>query len=339
MKRPPSNRGWVFAFVCVVAGMFAAACEVVSHSSDFQTVTGQTVVGCPTGQDVCGGGDGAVTACVVLATDPANCGACGTSCSSTEICSAGLCVCPNGSTACGDAGACANLTTDPSNCGACGAGCGPESICQASTCTPLCQVGQTNCTGFVADGGAGCVDVTSDTANCGACDAACGTNEICQADKCCDSTTAGCTCDVAAGLTPCGADGCFNLGKTYAHCGACGTSCVSTQQCVDSKCACPAGEILCGGRCLGCAGGSCVADACSCLPGSKANGGVCCAPRDTPSGGMCCPPTEQLNGVATTCCAAGDSFCTLACLKGKNCDNTPGCHPAAACALSSSSGG
>lgn len=57
--------------------------------------------GCPTGQTMCG------TACVTLATDPLNCGSCGTACPTRHLCNAGACTgeqrsCPpEGGSGCG----------------------------------------------------------------------------------------------------------------------------------------------------------------------------------------------------------------------------------------------
>jgi hypothetical protein len=74
--------------------------------------------------------------CVNLASDPANCGACGTACAAGQTCFAGLCAnehrCDPGLTRCGDA--CVNVTTDAANCGACGVTCATGETCFAGLC-------------------------------------------------------------------------------------------------------------------------------------------------------------------------------------------------------------
>src|SRR6185295_3305876 len=71
--------------------------------------------------------------CVDLATDNANCGACGNDCPQGTACRASHCdaTCPPGQIPCG--GVCLDPSADPENCGACGNVCS-TGICRAGEC-------------------------------------------------------------------------------------------------------------------------------------------------------------------------------------------------------------
>ena len=124
---------------------------------------------CPRGEVDCGG------RCVPLASDAANCGACGHACGPRAYCGAGACACEAGATGCG--GVCTDLASDPRSCGACGSPCDAALVCSASTCQGACAAGLTDCA-------RACVDVAVDSANCGACGRSCGPGERCQAGAC-----------------------------------------------------------------------------------------------------------------------------------------------------------
>jgi hypothetical protein len=128
---------------------------------------------CPAGQSACG------DACVALASDAANCGACGNACGTLEVCSAGACGCTQGTTACG--GACTDLRSDPSHCGACDTSCGggtPYCATTAATaCLDACPAGLTAC-------GLACVDQQADRLHCGACGVACAEGQTCRGGAC-----------------------------------------------------------------------------------------------------------------------------------------------------------
>ena len=78
--------------------------------------------------------------CIDVATDPANCGACGTNCGPGQ-CVNGTCVCQGVNiTTC--SGQCVNLATDANNCGECGLVC-ESGECVNGACT--CNNSQSQC--------------------------------------------------------------------------------------------------------------------------------------------------------------------------------------------------
>src|SRR5262249_40281173 len=144
----------------------AQACSndssVVSLDTDAGTDSsvGDTAVGCPTGTTMCG------SSCVETKVDPSNCGACGTACTSDQVCSAGTCAltCAGGTTKCGSS--CLDTNVDPKNCGSCGNACTAGQVCNAGSCAATCSPGLVQC-------GASCIDPMSNLTNCGA-TAGCG---------------------------------------------------------------------------------------------------------------------------------------------------------------------
>jgi hypothetical protein len=182
-------------------------------------------------------------------SDPNNCGACGTTCSTqngTPACTSGTCTvggCNAGYTYCGDSsnGCNINLNTDPNNCGACGTVCpnGPNgtAACTGGTCTIVCTSGYANCDGNPSNG---CeVNLQNNASNCGACGNICSTPNGTAA-------CAGGTCQVAvcnSGYADCNmnpSDGCeINTMIDPNNCGACGTVCSTihgTSSCTNGTC-------------------------------------------------------------------------------------------------------
>lgn len=88
------------------------------------------------GAQTCVAGDRACNGtCVSLASDPANCGACGNACAG-GLCSSGAC-CAAGQSVCN--GACTSVASDAANCGACGNQCPAGSECAAGQCVNPCS--------------------------------------------------------------------------------------------------------------------------------------------------------------------------------------------------------
>jgi hypothetical protein len=74
--------------------------------------------------------------CQDIASDPQNCGACGSACfdSTKSACSAGVCSpCGNGKQLCGQ-GMCVDVQSEPANCGACGHSCATGQACVSGIC-------------------------------------------------------------------------------------------------------------------------------------------------------------------------------------------------------------
>ena len=163
------------------------------------------------------------TLCSGVCTDPssdrANCGGCGQTCATNELCVSAQCVaCPANEVACGaTSGAfCVNTLNDDQNCGTCGNVCGHGTKCENGSCAcPL-----TTC-------GADCVDTTSDVNHCGSCDVVCPAGAANELAVCVQSS---CSATCIAPFADCdgqGANGCeADLMTDAQHCGACGHACL-----------------------------------------------------------------------------------------------------------------
>ncbi|KYG05697.1 hypothetical protein BE21_39065 [Sorangium cellulosum] len=176
--------------------------------------------------------------CVDTSSNSSHCGACGTTCASGQVCSAGACVavCESGQTLCGDR--CVDVDTDEAHCGSCNKACEEGQTCQGGDCQGGdCAGGRTECDGA-------CVDTASDPANCGACGAACEEGQACEDGACQEE---GCS----SGLADCGG-ACVNLSNNESHCGSCGTECTDGQTCVAGECrdGCGSGLTACGEACV-----------------------------------------------------------------------------------------
>src|SRR5450432_2750589 len=117
---------------------------------------------CRNGETVCGG------QCVVVSTDPSNCGGCDATCTAPEHgvpgCASSRCNfgCDDGYVPCGTL--CVKLSDDVDNCGACGSAC-PDQVggvpsCQSGVCGVTCEGSLQSC-------GGACVELSSDPQRCG----------------------------------------------------------------------------------------------------------------------------------------------------------------------------
>ncbi len=129
---------------------------------------------CPNGQNFCGG------KCVYVASDPANCGGCGTVCPGSLACINGTCGCPTGLSSCADV--CVDENVDGNNCGDCGIACVAGMVCSSGSCEVTCGPNLQQC-------GSSCLDTQNDPMNCGTCQNACGAFQLCCAGTCVQSGT------------------------------------------------------------------------------------------------------------------------------------------------------
>jgi hypothetical protein len=267
-----------------------------------------------------------------LATDVANCGACGNGCFASQTCVAGVCtgaICLPGQTLC--SGLCVNLASDTYNCGGCGYWyrCNAGQVCTSGRCVAApttCPTGQMACG---SSGGAYCATLTIDVNNCGACGRACATGQTCSAGTC----VAVC----AASLTNCSGV-CRDIVNDNNNCGACGNVCGAGTFCERSWCrSCATGQTLCGTTCVNAqtdtancgfcghactTGQTCVAGTCTativCAVGQTNCSGVC---RDLVSDNNNCGTCGNICGTGTLCerswcrsCSAGQTLCGTMCV-------------------------
>lgn len=254
-------------------------------------------------------------------SDLANCGTCGSTCSTpnaTAQCLTGACgiqSCNAGFNNCNGLitdGCEINTQSDVSNCGTCGNGCTAANgtpQCASGTCgVSACNPGFRNCNNVASDG---CeVAINTDVANCGACNVACNTPNATP------SCTTG-TCGISAcnaGFRNCNgllADGCeINFTNDINNCGTCGNVCSAANgapACNNGICgiACGTGFADCNGQ----IGDGCEVNTNTTLNHCGTCGNACNLPNATPrcQGGACqiltCNPGfADCNGVASDGC-------------------------------------
>ncbi len=247
--------------------------------------------------------------CEANLSDPANCGACGITCSggtpvcaqgtTTNTCSSG---CGVGQERCTNS--CVDVAIDASNCGRCGNVCAAAHGtpgCAGGNCTVLaCETGYADCNGNAADG---CeVNTTSSTMNCGACGTVCpgGANAAaaCVSGSCrlnCTGSFRNCDTTVSNGCE-------VNAGNDVSNCGMCGTVCSFP----NAAASCSGGTCVRGNcnasfrDCDGAATNGCEANiqtslancgACGTVCPSRCNAGVCQIPTS-------CAQLHMLNTMA-----------------------------------------
>lgn len=138
-----------------------------------------TGIVCSAGTVRCGQG------CIDPDADSKNCGSCGNSCRSGQVCVGGGCVCNTGTFPCD--GECVVRQTDPKHCGACGVRCAPNDVCESSTCKTSCPLSgaNTRC-------GSSCANLNTDPNQCGACGVVCENSQSCRGGRCTYDLVAAC---------------------------------------------------------------------------------------------------------------------------------------------------
>ena len=141
-----------------------------------------------------------------LTSDPTHCGACDKACTSTEVCSQGVCKaqCDAPLTRCaadGGSASCSDLTVDPKHCGSCSGACplAAAGLLEAGANNPI-------------DLEAGVVPYDSGLGWSGG-------NAACSASKC--------TLACPQGMTQCSDGVCYDTQNFHDHCGGCATACAA----------------------------------------------------------------------------------------------------------------
>ncbi len=322
---------------CVNAKSNAQACGPTCASCEASTGKGSV---CLDGTCACNVGASSRTcgaACVDIAVDRQNCGACGNACKVGEVCSGGSC-----QLQCGGAtpqlcsGGCVDTQSNARACGTTCANCevttGRGSVCVGGACT--CNLGA-----IPKTCGTACVDLAVDRLNCGSCGNACKAGEVCSGGSCqlqcggttpqlcnggcvnaqnnaqtcgttcanCEATTGRgsvclngtCTCSVGASPRTCGTV-CVDLAFDRQNCGACGNACKTGEVCSEGTC-----QIECGGTTPQLCNGGCV----NAQSNAQACGTTCANCEATTGKGSVC-----LNGSCTCNAGASPRTCGTACV-------------------------
>lgn len=232
--------------------MHCGACGVACSNDNISAActAGVCAGACAAGFADCNGdklADGCETN---IASDAANCGACGDSCSQNEVtasCVGGACsgACAPGFADCDSDkltnGCETEIESNAQDCGGCGNVCSAAGVtpaCAGGVCSGPCDPGFADCNGNkLADG---CeVNLIGDVNHCGACGTACSlanATPLCIAGLCAIGACASGyqNCDATA------ANGCESAMATDpANCGSCGAACAGDQICKNGACAAP----------------------------------------------------------------------------------------------------
>lgn len=229
--------------------------------------------------------------------------------------------CEPGEIAC--SGVCTRVAADSENCGSCGVVC-PEGVgCAAGRCN--CEAPRISCDGV-------CLDPTSDPFHCGGCGVECGPLDMCVDGRCQLACSAPSVVCVNRGEDDKPFQVCADLQTDSANCGRCNTRCSGGSVCTEGRCACPPGQLVCGGRCVdpnsdpahcgSCGircgeGGVCMAGACTtCGTGLTSCSGRCI---DVQADRLNCGSCGRRCGVGEACagglcqCDVGRTDCGTGC--------------------------
>ena len=192
---------------------------------------------CSAGTTLCG------SSCIDLASDPEHCGDCETVCpagvNAAAACSLSACTyaCDSDYDDCDGAATagCEQSLHTLEHCGTCTVTCGPAhatGTCATGSCgLDFCDDRWGDCNVDPADG---CELALTSLTNCGACGTTCSVTR--GTPTCAGATCAVESCDMGWGdCNSLGSDGCeADLTTDASHCGACGTTCMTT--CTDGRC-------------------------------------------------------------------------------------------------------
>jgi hypothetical protein len=274
---------------------------------------------------ICGSGSQAY--CANLEADDANCGSCGQTCPSGDVCARGQCEasCLENETQCGNL--CVVLQTDNQNCGTCGTTCGKGQLCSGGLCAATCtSPDATTCGTAQAQY---CADIYISPFDCGGCGTTCGGTEYCS-QGICQARCGGLASQLCDGI-------CVDQQTDLENCGSCGHPCKSGQVCYGGECVatcgfpyvtCSAGQssycanlfedaLNCGSCGQTCPVGQVCSDgvcASACTSGTPCNGICANLETDNQNCGTCgsfCPGGELCNGLGqcSTVCALGFTSC------------------------------
>jgi hypothetical protein len=317
------------AGACVMADAGPASCQTggcppgtgCAGSYCLETSCAAGYASCLFGVDVEGNpktGSCCSGACVDTSQNPADCGSCGTSCS-TEVCAPGpVCLPPP----LVDGGACTVTCAAGQSC--------TGAVCVDKTCdklSDLCVSDDAGDIGVCCPNSLGygvCASIATDPQNCGGCGLTCPPSQGCRNGTCtgsggaCGPGTTGMYCNFDAGPSYlcCPGRPCTDVRSDILNCGACSNICPTGTYCIDGNC-----------QTTSCGPGVDSGIACQ-LPDSGVGG--CCGrscldvlhdPNNCMScGNVCTPPSGSCDFGVCGVASCSDAFPGAPCAR----DNGPG---------------
>ncbi len=242
--------------------------------------------------------------CEVNLNSSAQCGVCGVTCPTGQVCNGGQCA--DGCGALRDCdGGCVDVMNDVAHCGGCGARCaeappGATALgCSNGSCS--CPNGRSGCDLPNSDGLVACVDLTKEPRACGSCSHACEPGEGCAQSQC--TPAPGC----AFGLADCGG-ACVSLESNPLHCGSCGNACPTGTACRQGSCEAVNGCTSPYKSCTTGTGAEVTACFHPLFDSANCNScGIACGGGQACVGGVCL--NLQLTNESWTCQAQGKKAC------------------------------